>query len=178
LTYSELVEKAKEIHPSKPAVQNAVAVSTGRKLDVVRAFTDKHELFDWTCVIISKETGGCGIGLRNSSIRSSPARGFFAFDWSAVSIDFDGYIQHAETAFTPKKRIKRPDALKAISQHCIQHKSQLPPSITTQRGLIIELLMDGFTPAEAFAQAVASATWPSGPGRVLASVSSALLAAH
>jgi hypothetical protein len=123
LTYSELVEKAKEIHPSKPAVQNAVAVSTGRKLDVVRAFTDKHELPDLTCPIISNETGGCGIGFTQFFEAFVARERVFAFDWSAVSIDFDGYIQHAETAVNAKKRIKRPDALKAISQHCIQHKS-------------------------------------------------------
>lgn len=57
LTYSELVEKAKEKYPDKPVVQNAIAVSTGRKLDVVRIFTSERELLDLTSLIINKGSG-------------------------------------------------------------------------------------------------------------------------
>lgn len=158
LTYSELVERAKETYPSKPAVQNAIAVSTGRKLDVVRIFTAERDLPDLTCLIINKGAGECGIGFTQHFDPVAAREKVFAFDWSAVSTDFDGYIKHTEAAIIPKKRIKRPEALKAMSQHYSQHKSQLPANITDQRELIIELLMEGFAPAEAFAQASAGAT--------------------
>jgi hypothetical protein len=158
LTYGELVERAKETYLSKPAVQNAIAVSTGRKLDVVRIFTAQRELPDLTCLIINKGVGECGAGFTQHFDPVATREKVFAFDWNAVSSDFDGYIKHTESVILPRKRIKRPEALKIMWQHYTQYKAQLPANITGQRELIIELLMDGFTPVEAFAQASAYAT--------------------
>ena len=158
LTYSELVERAKETYPDRAAVQNAIAVSTGRKLDVVRIFTAERELPDLTCLIINKNAGECGSGFTDHFDPVAAREKVFAFDWSAVSTDFDGYIKHTETAITPRKRIKLPAARELMSQYYTAHKAQLPPGITKQRDLILDLLMDGFTPAEAFAQASPGAT--------------------
>ena len=158
LTYSELVERAKEEYPSKPAVQNAIAVSTGRKLDVVRIFTDERGLPDLTCLIINKNAGECGSGFTDHFDPVAAREKVFAFDWSAVSTDFEGYIKHTETAVTPRKRIKRPAALKLMSEYYSTHKAQLPANISEQRDLILELLMEGFTPDEAFSQASPGAT--------------------
>lgn len=158
LTYSELVARAKEEYPTKPAVQNAIAVSTGRKLDVVRIFTAERGLPDLTCLIINKNAGECGSGFTDHFDPVAAREKVFAFDWSAVSTDFDGYIKYTETAIIPRKRIKRPAALKIMSDHYSAHKELLPPRITEQRQLIIELLMDGFTATEAFTQASINAT--------------------
>jgi len=158
LTYTQLVERAKETYPSKTAVQNAIAVSTGRKLDVVRIFTAERDLPDLTCLIINKNAGECGSGFTDHFDPVAAREKVFAFDWSAVSTDFDGYIKHTETTIKPRKRIKLPAARELMSQYFTEHKAQLPPNITKQRDLILELLMDGFSPAEAFAQASPGAT--------------------
>ena len=158
LTYGELVERAKETYPSNLAVQNAIAVSAGRKLDVVRIFTAERDLPDLTCLIINKGAGECGIGFTQHFDPVAAREKAFAFDWSTASTDFDGYIKHTEANIIPKKRIKRPEALKLMSQHYSQYKTQLPAKIADQRELIIEFLMEGFTPAEAFAQASVGAT--------------------
>lgn len=158
LTYSELVERAKEAYPDKPAVQNAIAVSTGRKLDVVRIFTKERGLPDLTCLIINKGIGECGSGFTDHFDPVAAREEVFAKDWSSVSSDFDGFIKHSESAVTPRKRIRLPAARELMSQYYSTHKAQLPPNIAKQRDLILELLMDGFTPAEAFAQASPGAT--------------------
>lgn len=158
LTYSELVERAKKTYASKHAVQNAIAVSTGRKLDVVRIFTAERDLPDLSSLIINKGAGECGIGFTQHFDPIAAREKVFAFDWSVVSTDFDGYIKHTEASIIPKKRIKRPEAIKAMSQYYSQHKSKFPASIIQQRELIIELLMEGFTPADAFDQASTYAT--------------------
>src|SRR3989339_1531435 len=44
LTYGELVDRAKTEYPDKAVVRNAIAVSTGRRLDVVRLFTSERDL--------------------------------------------------------------------------------------------------------------------------------------
>lgn len=156
LTYSELVERAKKTYPTKPGVQNAIAVSTGRKLDVVRLFTNERGLPDLTCLIISKGKGECGPGFTDHFDPVAARQKVFSFDWSTVSTDFDGFIQHTTTNITPRKRIKRPAALKLMSEHYSTHKSQLPANIIQLRDLILELLIDGFPPEEAFSQAVDS----------------------
>ena len=62
LTYGELVDRAKEENPEKEVVQNAIAISAGRKLDVVRLFTIDRELPDVTSLVINKGQGECGTG--------------------------------------------------------------------------------------------------------------------
>ena len=158
LTYSELVKRAKVEYPTRPAVQNAIAVSTGRKLDVVRIFTAERGLPDLTCLIISKSIGECGSGFTDIFDPQTARELVFSFDWSEVSTDFDGYINHTETAIVPRKRIKLPAARKLMSEHYKLNRSQLPATITERRELILELLMEGFTPTEAFAQASSGAT--------------------
>lgn len=153
LTYSELVERAKREYPVRPEIQRAIAVSTGRKLDVVRIFTAERDLPDLSCLIINKNAGECGSGFTDHFDPVAAREKVFGFDWSNVSTEFDIYIKNTEAAITPRTRIKRPAALKLMSEHYSAHKKQLPANISEQRELIIELLMEGFTAAEAFSQA-------------------------
>ena len=153
LTYSELVAKAKELYPTKAVVQRSIAVSTGRKLDVVRLFTSERELPDLTCLIISKGSGECGVGFTDHFDPVAAREKVFAFDWRTVSTDFDGYIKHTQTVITPRKRIKKPEALKIMAQFYSQNKETLPSSVRDEREFIVELLMEGFSAEEAFSQA-------------------------
>jgi len=153
VTYSELVAKAKEMYPSKAVVQRAIAVSTGRKLDVVRIFTAERDLPDLTCLIINKGSGECGVGFTEHFDPIAARANVFAFDWSTVSTDFDGYIKHTQTVIAPRKRIKQPEAMKVMAQFYSHNKERLPPSVRNKRELIIELLMEGFTAEEAFSRA-------------------------
>ena len=156
LTYSELVAKAKEIYPEKAEVQNAIAVSTGRKLDVVRIFTAERELPDLTCLIIGKGSGECGIGFTQYFDPVATRETVFGFDWSAVKTEFDGYIKHTQTVITPRKKIKESKAREMMAAYYTQNRERLPPSVRERRELIIELLVEGFTEEEAFAQATSA----------------------
>lgn len=154
LTYSELVAKAKELHPTNQVAQRAIAVSAGRKLDVVRIFTAERELPDLTCLVINKGSGECGTGFTQYFDPVASREKVFAFDWSAVSTDFDGYIKHTETVITPRKRRKESEARALMSEYYQQHKDSLPSSVRERREAIIELLVEGFSQEEAFAQAL------------------------
>ena len=156
LTYSELVERAKQEYPGKPVVQKAIAVSTGRRLDVVRAFTDKRGLPDLSALIINKGTGECGVGFTKSFDPVATREKVFTFDWSEVSTDFDGFIKVTEKEIAPRKRVKEPKALEIMSAYYMANKATLPRNIRDFRDLIVELLTEGFTPEVAFAQAVAN----------------------
>lgn len=153
LTYSELIAKAKKLFPDKSVVQNAIAVSTGRKLDVVRIFTTERELPDLTCLIINKGSGECGVGFTQHFDPVKARERVFSFDWSSVSSDFDGYIKHTQTVITPRKQIKKPEAMRVMAEFYSLNKERLPSSVREKREYIIELLTQGFTAEEAFLQA-------------------------
>jgi hypothetical protein len=158
LTYTELVKKAKERYPDKAVVQNAIAVSAGRKLDVVRMFTSERGLPDLTCLIINKGSGECGIGFTQHFDPKEARDKIFAYDWNAVSTDFDGYIKHTEKIITPRKRRQKKRALELMAEYYSKNKDSLPASLKVKRDLIIELLMEGLSPEDAFSQAAADAT--------------------
>jgi hypothetical protein len=153
VTYGELVQKAKNAYPDLPVVQNAIAVSTGRRLDVVRIFTTERDLPDLTSLVISKSSGECGAGFTRNFDPKSAREKVYAYDWSSVTTDFDGFVHTAESAIKPRKKRKENEALIQMAEFYTLNKTQLPESIKEQRELIIELLMEGFTPEEAFAQA-------------------------
>lgn len=156
LTYSELVEKAKARYPGRPEVQSAIAVSTGRRLDVVRAFTVDHDLPDLSSLVISKGTGECGSFYTRHFDAEMERKKVFAFDWSKASRDFDGFVTKVEKEVKPRKRRKEAEALVVMATHYKEHKHTLPPTINKRRELIIESLMEGFSAEEAFDQALKS----------------------
>ncbi|MDD2179443.1 hypothetical protein OIN59_18555 [Acidovorax sp. D2M1] len=153
LTYGELVTKAKEEYPNRPEVQNAIAVSTGRRLDVVRMFTSEHDLPDLTSLIISKGSGECGVGFtRNFDPKTSRDK-VFAFDWSIVTTDFDGFLEITKKSIKPRIPVKETKALELMSSYYQENKKDLPKSIRESREQILELIMEGLSPEEAFSQA-------------------------
>ena len=154
LSYSELVERAKTEYPDRPAVQKAIAVSTGRRLDVVRFFTAERSLPDLSALIINKGTGECGIGFTRSFDPVATREQVFAYDWTGVSTDFDGFIKIAEADVAPRKRLKEHKALELMSGYYMANKNSLPKNVREHRNLIVELIMEGFPPEVAFTQAL------------------------
>lgn len=154
LTNGELVDRAKEKHPDKDYVQKAIAVSTGRKLDVVRIFTSERDLPDVTSLIINKNDGECGTGFTDHFDLEKARTEVFSYDWLEVSAEFDIYIETVEKQTTKRKRIKRPAALKIMSAYYNENKESYPLSIKDKREEIIDLLMKGFSAEESFKQAM------------------------
>jgi hypothetical protein len=152
LTYGELVKKAKELHPNVEYVQNAIPVSTGKKLEVIRLFTAERGLPNITALIINKSQGECGERFVGDpkQVRDD----IFAFDWSGISDEFDMYIEDSEKTATPKKRIKRDTAKKMMSEYYLANKAILPATITQFREEIISILMEGFHVEDAYKMAL------------------------
>ena len=160
ISYGELVQQAKEKYPDQPVVQNAIAVSTGRRLDVVRMFTSERDLPDLTSLVVNRGSGECGVGFTRNFDPDAAREEVFSFDWSAVTTDFDNFLKHTKTAIkqrkaeptkTMSKAKEREKAVKIMFSHYQQHKASLPHSIRESREKIIDLIMEGFSPEEAFA---------------------------
>jgi hypothetical protein len=106
LTYGELVNQAKEMYPDLEHVKNAIAVSTGRKLDVVRIFTNERELPDVTSLILNKGQGECGTGFTEHFDPEKVREDVYSFDWSDITTEFDVYIEAAVKNTVPKSAEK------------------------------------------------------------------------
>ena len=61
-----------------------------------------------------------------------------------------------KTAIQPRKRVKEQDALNVMAAYYRENKEALPESVRQLREPIVELIMEGIAPAEAFAQALSA----------------------
>lgn len=154
ITYGELVTRAQEEHPNNEVVQKAIAVSTGRKLDVVRLFTNERDLPDVTSLIINKKVGECGIGFTEHFNPEKTREVVYDFDWSETSTDFDLYIDTAKKNAVQKKRRTRKEALKLMSNHYLANQKRYPDSVKEKRENILVLLIEGFEVEDSFQQII------------------------
>lgn len=151
LTYSRLVEKAKVMYPQNDLVQSAIPVSTGRRLDVVRAFTQDLGCPDLTSLVISKGSGECGSGFTKSFNPEAIREEVFNFDWASLKTNFDGYVTAVSKQIKPKKRVKQDDARKLMYDYYQAHKAELPLEIKDYREYLIEMITEGVSVEDAFA---------------------------
>lgn len=154
LTYRELVEKAKAIYPENDMVQSAIPVSTGRRLDVVRAFTRDLNRPDLSSLVVSKGSGECGSGFTRNFDPEAAREEVFGSDWSSLETNFDGYVASVAEKIKPKKRVKPEEARKLMSDFYLANKNQLPPEIKEFREYLIEMISEGVEVKDAFSDCV------------------------
>ena len=66
----------------------------------------------------------------------------------------DSYMRLAQPAKKRGKKVKEPEALKALHDHFVAHRAELPQDIRDYRDMILALIMDGIDTEGAFAQAM------------------------
>ncbi len=153
-TYTELVELAKRDHPNQPEVQKVIAVSVGRRLDVIKHYCEIEGLPDLASLVVGKASGECGSFPGEHADPRAVRAEVFAKDWAEIFPDIEVYFGNATKPDAPSKP-RREQATQIMSEHYKQHRARYPASITGQRELIIQLLMEGMEPEAAFASVVA-----------------------
>jgi hypothetical protein len=68
----------------------------------------------------------------------------------------DSYSKLSLAKTKAGKKIKEPEALQVMSAYFHQHKAELPARVRDYRELIVELLMAGLAPEEAFSAVLAN----------------------
>lgn len=66
----------------------------------------------------------------------------------------ESYAKLAKRPRVAARKVKEPEALKAMSEYFFANKETLPPAIRENRGLILELIKAGFDVADAFAKSL------------------------
>lgn len=150
LTYGALLDEAKARFPSVDAVQMAIPISLGRRLDVVRMFLEAKNYPNLTSLIVNANTGevGSAFGADPERVRAEVA----AFDWSAVSKDFILHIAGLRKAGAVRRqpKLSREEAKKAMAMHYRENRASYPKDVDQRREEIIELIRDGLSPELAF----------------------------
>ena len=150
--YSDLVERAKALHPGNDDVQNAIPVSTGRVLDVIRTFCLTSNLPNLASLVVNRATGETGVNFVDRLNSTELQQQAFAFDWSAHTPRFDMHVVEAIRRVTLEPR-KREVAEQMRWDYYKANKAQLPANIADHQAAILDLLMEGYEPADAFAMA-------------------------
>ena len=153
LTYGALLDQAQARFPNVAAIQTAIPISLGRRLDVVRLFLTEQSLPNLTSLVVSADTGevGSAFGADPEGVRAEVA----AFDWSTVTNEFSLHIaglrKNIEARARPK--LQRDAALSLMSEYFLSNRVSLPKGIERKREEIIDLIRSGCSPEEAFNKA-------------------------
>ena len=153
ITYKDLVDYAKKLHPQNLLVQNAIPVSTGRRLETVRKFTSKNELPDLTSLVVNQSKGECGEAYLKHKDPEAERSRVYNFDWSNTNIEFNLFLEIVKKEIKPRKKIKPEQARQLMSDYYQEHKLSLNTNIVDYREIIIEMIQEGFSPEEAFKEA-------------------------
>ena len=154
LSYGELLGEAQRRYPDKPAVQRAIPVSTGRRLDVIRVFSEERNIPNLSALILNKERRESGSGFDEGADPTEIREAIFAHDWRELTSEFDGYLTLRQRAPAPRKKVSAATARNLMAQHYAVHKLSLPKDVVRHRERILGLIEEGGTAAEAFEQAL------------------------
>ena len=149
VTYKELIELAGRRDPDNAAIKSCIPVSVGRRLDVIRYFTDELKLPDMTCLVVSQDTGECGSGFTDHFDPEHARELVYSYDWSNVDGAFRLYVEHSRIA-AAKKPVNRDRAIQSIAEYYKAHKQALPKDVGKLREALIEQVMEGLPIERAF----------------------------
>jgi hypothetical protein len=157
LTYGELVFRARTTYRGNTAVQKAIAASTGSRLDVIHKFTEARGYPDLSSIAASQTAieGGTRRAKGKNVVDPQIMRDqVFAFDWPAVSAEFQAFIKGTVKVIVARKKVPSAKALELMGAHYKENRSALPDEVRNRRDEIVELIMEGFAPDTAFSEAL------------------------
>lgn len=154
ISYRALVDEARMRHPGNAVVSNAIPVGVGRRLEVLRSFTEQHGMPDLASLVVNEVTKEVGTAYSDAFDPVSQRAAVFAFDWTDATIDFGAHVKAAGASLPkPIKRITRAVAKARMSTFASVNRDRLAPGAVQARDRILELLTDGNDEETAFAAA-------------------------
>jgi len=164
ITYGELVQTGKELHPDNNYVLASIPVTAGRRLNVLRQTLRDHSLPDLSCLVVSASSGKTGDAYHLKSSEKELREAVFSTDWDQYQEVLDNeisQISYEEIDFTgvrrksPKpKPPSRQELLDTMSNYWKENGSQYPKWVRTKREVVIDLLFQGYPVEECFNQVV------------------------
>lgn len=152
LTYGQLIQSAKDAHPNNAAVANAIAVSIGRKLEVVVWFCAQNELPDLACLVVN-QSGRPGDSYQKLATWEAEKQKVANFDWANIQIKFETVIKEELAKTVKLKKRTEDEALNVRYEHWKENKHRYPSNPSEEQKLdMLHLLMEGHEAEYAFLQ--------------------------
>lgn len=150
-TYAGLIEAARLANPTEVCLFNAIPVSTGRRLDIIKIITAANGLPNLTALVVSSSTDRPGaLGPQDPAVLSQ----VMSFDWQQVELSFDEvtkFVVERDEKKQHKKKIMKPEEAKNIMVAFYkENKTVLPHDIKMYRDEIIGLIRNGMEAEQAF----------------------------
>ena len=151
-TYAGLIEAARQANPTEVCLFNAIPVSTGRRLDIIKIITAANGLPNLTALVVSSSTDRPGaLGPQDPAVLSQ----VMSFDWQQVELSFDEVTKFVgerdEKKQQHKRKIMKPEEARNIMAAFFkENKSVLPHDIKMYRDEIIGLIRNGMEAEQAF----------------------------
>ena len=161
ITYGELVQTSKELHPDNDYVQRGIPTTAGRRLNVLREILTGHSLPDLSSLVVSASTGDVGEAYHLNQTQLKKERDqVYATDWDSHlgTID-DQWVKYPyeEIDFTeikkkePKPKPPSREELKKInSDYWKENHKLFPKWLRGKREEILDLLYQGYTVEECY----------------------------
>lgn len=143
LTFKEFVELAKDRYPNSEEVQNAIPVSTGRRLEYIRTYTKTHGLPDLSAWIVSQSGTNSEAYLSDfNPIEEREASALVNWD------DYEGvwgeFVEQLVKATIKVKRRKENEAESIMGAYATELRSKIEASIPNPKKLKYATLVQPF----------------------------------
>jgi hypothetical protein len=154
ITYSELIEKAKALHPNDAIMQNMIPVRSGDVLGVLYHFAEANGLPRISTLVVKQHKGECGKGIATTHDCPLERQRCHEFDWSKEQPKFWDFISDAKNANATKRvrkvRMKMERALDIAWAYYLSNKAQLSAEARNSIEKIAKLLCTGISAQDAF----------------------------
>jgi hypothetical protein len=161
MSFGDFVELAKATHPENRAVQNAIPVSTGRRLEFVRVFTAIHDLPDLSAWVTGKD-GKNSATFQKDFDPEEQRRLSAEVDWAAYEAAWEAHaaeLRKRAQPITPRSEGQALVMMAEIAREmrprieaAIPNPTKLPYGqlVGPYRETILQDLMSGLDPQEVF----------------------------
>lgn len=150
VTYGKLVAIARDIHPDNESVRGAIAVSAGRRLEVIRRFTVLNGFPELTSIVINRDSGTSSLQGASEQFTLEAQLKAFEFNWSDCADEFSQYIAELNKSCQKNRKLTEDEALKKMFEFYLNHKDDFPQSLREHRESIKSLMMSGISAEDAF----------------------------
>ena len=145
ITFDQFVQNAKARYPKDQAIQNAIAISTGRRFEFVKIFTEFNEFPDLSAWVVNK--AGKNSAAYSADYDPDVERENSAdTDWSLYQSEWDAHVAELKKLAIKLQRRKPDEARKLMADFARKMRSKIEASIPNKKKLPYTLLIKPYRP--------------------------------
>ncbi len=154
LTFKQFVEMAKKRYPNVEEVQNAIPVTTGRRFEFIRIYTNNEGLPDLSAWVVGQAGKNSEAYLADFDPKKEREE-TTKVDWDKFEGDWGKYLDELKIKTVKTKKRKQPEAEDIMSEYATTMRTKIEASIPNPKKLpyvkvvqpfrdpILEGLMEG-----------------------------------